>query len=55
MERNTNIEQSALIDTLHDAIKSLFFKKILRNISSCLKETLDNAFGRFSELGVCNS
>ena len=55
LDHGNNIEQKYLTNCLHEVIQKMYYRGLLRFISSCLKETLENAFGRFSELGVCIS
>lgn len=55
LDLGNNIELRYLTNSLHEVIQQMYYRGNLRFFNSCLKETLENAFGRFSELGVCIS
>ena len=54
-ELGVTIEQSKLLSQLHLSIQSLHNDGIIKYMNSCLIEVLQTAFGRFSELGICES
>ena len=54
-EMGVTIEQSKLLSQLHLSIQELHNDGIIKYMNSCLIEVLQTAFGRFSELGVCEA
>ena len=55
MESGATMDQQNLTDELHVCIKKMCENGLLKHMNSCHKETLEAAFGRFSELGLCYS
>lgn len=49
------VEQKKLLSQLHLSIQALHNIGVIRYMNSCLIEVIETAFGRFTELGVCES
>ena len=52
MKQNIVIEQQKLVNHLHIGIQEMYNRGAIKFIDSCLIETINTAFDRFSELGV---
>ena len=55
MENNTVVEQQKLVIQLHLGMQEIYNRGAIKNIDSCLIETINTALERFIDLGVCNS
>lgn len=38
---------------MHRCIQEIYFQGAITHLNSCLTETLNNAFSRFAQMGVC--
>ena len=51
-ENGATIEQTKLTNQLHMSILELYQMGAVRYMHSCLKEVIDSALDRFTELGI---
>lgn len=53
MEKGYVIEKKKLVNQLHLGIQEIYNHGTIKFIDSCLIETINTAFDRFIDLGVC--
>jgi len=51
---NAIVDKDRLLRHLSVMIQDLHRRGIMKHMSSCLTEVLSNAFGRYSQLGLCD-
>lgn len=55
LEKQITLEQDKLTNELHATIKELYHMGCIPYLNSCLKEIINTAFSRFSELRLCDA
>lgn len=55
MDKSYVIEQQKLVNQLHLGVQEIYNRGAIKFIDSCLIETINTAFERFIDIGVCKS
>lgn len=55
MDSGIIIEQKKIVNELHLGIQEMYNRGAIQFMSSCLLDILNTAFGRYSEMGICQS
>jgi len=53
MESGNFYQLDLVVKTLHVSIQNIYYQGCIKFMSSCLIETINNAFNRFAQLGAC--
>lgn len=54
MERGSVVQKKFILNDLYHCIQEMHFQGATQFLNSCVIETLDAAFHRFAQLGVCD-